>query len=130
MWPQIGGLRADVDAAGRVGRDQQHRVAAHLAADDQLLLVAAGQRAGVVSMPGVRTSYCSTMRSVSLRAPARLIQRSAHRRRPGLVAEDPVLPERGVEQQAVPVPVLGDVADAGLAPLARVPAGDVLRRRA
>ena len=34
-------LSADVDAARRVGRDQQHRVAAHLAADDQLLLVAA-----------------------------------------------------------------------------------------
>ena len=30
----------------------------------------------------------------------------------GLVAEDPVLPQRRVEQQAVPVPVLGDVADA------------------
>ena len=37
-------LRTDVDAAGRVRRDQQHRVLAHLAADDELLLVAAGQR--------------------------------------------------------------------------------------
>ena len=40
------GLGADVDAAGRVRGDQQPRVAAHLAADDQLLLVAAGQRDG------------------------------------------------------------------------------------
>ena len=46
MWSQMRGLRADVDAAGRVGGDEQDRVAAHLAADDELLLVAAGQRAG------------------------------------------------------------------------------------
>ena len=39
-------LRADVDAAGGVARDQQRQLAAHLAADDELLLVAAGQRAG------------------------------------------------------------------------------------
>ena len=38
------GLRADVDAAGRVGGDEHQRVAHHLAADDQLLLVAARQR--------------------------------------------------------------------------------------
>ena len=51
-----------------------HRVAAHLAADDQLLLVAAGQRTRrATSMPGVRTSYSSTIRSVSARAPARSI---------------------------------------------------------
>ena len=37
------GLGADVHAAGRVGGDEHLRVAAHLAADDQLLLVAAGQ---------------------------------------------------------------------------------------
>ena len=37
-------LRTDVDAAGRVRGDQQHRVLAHLPADDQLLLIAAGQR--------------------------------------------------------------------------------------
>jgi hypothetical protein len=42
------------------------------------------------------------------------------------VAEDAVLPQRRVEQQAVPVPVLGDVADAGLARVARRQCGDVV----
>ena len=46
MWSQICGLGADVDAAGRVRGDQQDRVAAHLAADDELLLVAARERPG------------------------------------------------------------------------------------
>src|SRR5690606_13077482 len=41
-----GGLRADVHTAGGVGGDQEARPGAHLAADDQLLLVAAGQGGG------------------------------------------------------------------------------------
>ena len=41
------------------------------------------------------------------------------------MAEDPVLPQRRLEQQAVAVAVLGNVGDAALAALARVPAGDV-----
>ena len=41
-----------------------------------------------------------------------------------------VLPERGVQQQALAVPVLGDVADPGLAPAPGRPGGDVLARRA
>jgi hypothetical protein len=43
----------------------------------------------------------------------------------GLVAEDAVLPQRGVEEQTVALAVLGDVGDAGLADLAGVPLGDV-----
>ena len=39
-------LGADVDAAGRVCGDEHLGLATHLAADDELLLVAAGQRAG------------------------------------------------------------------------------------
>jgi hypothetical protein len=41
------------------------------------------------------------------------------------MAEDAVLPQRGLQQQAVPVAVLGDVADAVLAPLAGGGVGDV-----
>ena len=68
---------------------------------------------------GVRTSYSlDDPLGVGLRAPRRSISRPLHVGRPGLVAEDAVLPERGVEQQAVAVPVLGDEADAGLAALA------------
>src|SRR5690606_41418421 len=40
------GLRADVHAPGGVGGQQHRRVAAHLPADDELLLVAAAQRVG------------------------------------------------------------------------------------
>ena len=82
------------------------------------------------SMPGVRTSYSSTIRWVSLRAPARSIQTPVDVRRLGLVAEDPVLPQRRLEQQAVPVPVLRDVADAGLAPAPGRPVGRGRCRRA
>ncbi len=57
------------------------------------------------------------MRWASLRAPARSIQAPLTAGRPGLVAEDAVLPERRVEQQPVPVPVLGDVADLLAPPL-------------
>ena len=39
-------LGADVDAAGGMGGDEHAGVAAHLAADDQLLLVAAGEGEG------------------------------------------------------------------------------------
>ena len=120
------GLGADVDAAGRVRGDQQDRVAAHLAADDQLLLVAAGQGAG----GGVDRRACgrrtrSTIRSVSALAPAPVDQPVLARGRQGLVAEDAVLPERRVEQQAVVVAVLGDEADAGLAALPGGPAAHV-----
>ncbi len=102
-------------------------LAAHLPADDELLLVAAGQRGRrATSMPGVRTSYCVDdplgvrrgRRPRSIHGPLTLGAC-------GLVAEDPVLPERRLEQQPVPVPVLGDVADARLAPRAGRPGGDV-----
>ena len=54
--------------------------------------------------------------------------RAPRRRRARLVTEDPVLPQRGVEQHALPAPVLGDEADAGLAPGACPPVRDVLGR--
>ena len=54
-----GGLGADVDASGGLGGDEHRRVGHHLAADDELLLVAAGQREGGDVGPGVRTSNSS-----------------------------------------------------------------------
>ena len=66
-------------------------------------------------MPGVRTSYSrDDPLGVARAAPARSIQRRCSMGA-RLVAEDAVLPQRRLEQQAVPVTVLGDVADAGLA---------------
>ena len=50
--------------------------------------------AASTSMPGVRTSYSSTIRWVSLRAPDRSIHGPLTLGALGLVAEDPVLPER------------------------------------
>ena len=77
-------LGADVDAAGRVRGDQQHRVAAHLAADDELLLVAAGQRArGGVDATGCGRRTPRRSARLSLRAPARSIQAPLHRRARG-----------------------------------------------
>ena len=70
------------------------------------------------------------IRSVSARAALRSMNHALGRRRAGLVAEDPVLPERRVQQHALPVPVLGDEADAGLAAGAGAPGGDVRRRPA
>src|SRR3546814_2656809 len=47
-----GGLRTHVDAAGGVGGDEHLRLGFHLPADDQLLLVAAGERVGGHLDPG------------------------------------------------------------------------------
>ena len=52
---------ADVEAARRLVEDEQPQVAVELAGDDDLLLVAAGQRAGESpSGDGVRMSYSLT----------------------------------------------------------------------
>ena len=75
--------------------------------------------------PGCGRRTRATIRSVSARAPPRSIQRPRDVRRPGLVAEDPVLPERRLQQQTLAVPVLGDVADPGLAPVPGGQPGDV-----
>ena len=110
------GLRADVHAAGGVGGDQQPGSPLISRPTISFCWLPPDSAAPATSMPGVRTSYslddplgvargrrrgrCSRPRGVGLL---------------GLVAEDAVLPQRGLEQQPVPVPVLGDVADAGLA---------------
>ena len=105
-----------------MGRDQEDRVAAHLASDDELLLVAAGQRPGG-HVDARRADVVLLDDALGVLAGTGPVDpRALGARRPRLVAEDAVLPERRVEQQAVPVAVLGDVADAGLAQLAGVPA--------
>ena len=102
-------------------------LAAHLPADDELLLVAAGQR-GRGHVDAGRADV--VLRRRCARCPCARPSRSIHGPLTfgacGLVAEDAVLPQRRLEQQALPVPVLGDVADAGLAAAPGVPGGDVL----
>src|SRR5262249_1655975 len=119
-------LGADVHTTGGVGGDQELRVVAHLAADDQLLLVAAGQRGrGDGDAGGTGVVLLDDPAGVGLGALG--VQPEALG--VGLlgdVPEDAVLPEGGLQQQALAVAVLGDVAEAGLAALAGDPGGDVL----
>src|SRR5690606_27893755 len=120
------GLRADVHTAGGVGGDQEARLVAHLAADDQLLLVAAGQGGrGDVDARGADVVRLDDAAGVLLGGLG--VQPDALG--VGLlgdVAEDAVLPEGGLQEQAVAVAVLGDVADALLAAPAGAPGGDLL----
>ena len=117
------GLRADVDAAGRVGGDQQHGSPDSSRPMTSFCWLPPDSAAAGTSMPGVRTSNSATIARCRARAAARSIQTTAAAVGAlRLVAEHLVLPQRRVEQQAVPVAVLGDVADARLAPRAACPA--------
>ena len=121
------GHRADVQAPGRlVGDDQRRRlsrrVADQRAAEDQLLHVAAGQRARrrVQARDSVpRTSK----RSISCRACACAAARRTKPARENagvaIALEHRVLPHRQVADHAHRVPVLGDARDAGAHPGAR-----------
>ena len=60
------GLGADVDAAGRVRGDQQDGSPLISRPTMNFCWLPPESARAVVSMPGVRTSYCSTMRSASL----------------------------------------------------------------
>ena len=116
----------------RVGCDaiSQDRIVAHLAPDDQLLLIAAGQRARQ-GVDARRADVVLPDDPLGVGARARAIDpRAAHGGLAGLEAEDPVLPERRVEQEGVPLPVGGDPSDACLAPLARIPLRHVLALQA
>ncbi len=112
--PQVvpdGRLGADVDAPGRVGGDEQLRLTAHLPAHDELLLVAARQGGGEDVDPG-RAHVVVADDALGVGAGALAVDPPA----PdvdllGHVAEDPVLPEGCLQEQAVAVPVFGDVAD-------------------
>lgn len=119
-------LRADVDAARRVGGDEQLGVVAHLAADDQLLLVAAGERGGGHVDAGRAHVVLGDDPLGVAAGRARVEEGTLGVGGLGDVAEDAVLPERGVQEQAVAVAVLGDVADAALAALPGRGARDVL----
>lgn len=98
---------------------------AHLAADDQLLLVAAGERGrGDLDAGGAHVVLAHDPLGVGAGRPE-VEEGALAVGALGDVAEDPVLPERGLQQQSVPVPVLGDDGHPVLAALARRRAGDV-----
>ena len=99
----------------------------HLAPDDQLLLVAARQRER--RHLDARRAHVELLDDPA-RSRSRIALRSTNppfdERRPALVAEQHVLPQREREHQAVALAVLRDVADAALAALERAQLGEVL----
>ena len=122
-------LRADVDPSGGVGCDQCGRSGHELPADEQLLLVAARQR--LRGHLDARRAH--VVLGDDLGGPARAPRgrsRAPGVRPLGLVAEHLVLPERCLEQQPVPLAVLGHVAEPRLAPTPGRPRGDVLAAEA
>ena len=123
-----GGLGADVDTSGRVRGDEHLRVAGSSPGRRR---ASAGCRR-TARRPATSRSGCATSNvrddrvAVSARAPAavdRAARATSVARSGGRAA---VLPQRGVEQQALAVAVLGDVADAGLTAAAGRPAGHVV----
>ena len=82
-----------------------------LAGEDDLLLVAAGQGRGGVSMDDVRTSNSSTRSSRSPDA-VEVEGHAAGERLAVVEVEDEVLRDREAADQSVVQPVLGHIADA------------------
>ena len=111
-----GGLRADVDAARRVRRDEQLGLGEHLPTHDELLLVAARERVrGDVDARRAHIEVVDDLLGALARTTT--VDPAATRvGRLGLMAEHAVLPERRREQQAVMLAVLGDVPDSVLSP--------------
>src|SRR2546423_1798558 len=104
---------ADVDATGRLGGEQHLERAAHLAGDDDLLLVAAGQRTrGEHRIVGPNVER--------LNLPPRVLEYAveieAHAvREMMLLAEDQVLSHGIVEDQAALVAVFRNVRQSRIA---------------
>ena len=109
------GLGADIDTTGRMRRDQHRRVGAHLAPDDQLLLVAARQcvgghvDVGSANVERVADVFGGVAHSFAVHPEA------ARERLLRLVAERGVLPERRRQQQTFTLAILWDVAEPVLA---------------
>ena len=112
--------RADVQAAGRLGDDQQLQRPGQLAGQHDLLLVAAGQRArGGARATGVRTSNSSTRVLRVARDLAEVEAAARGERRLVVHVEHEVLGDRERADQPVVQAVLGHVADAEVEHLGR-----------
>src|SRR5699024_10245248 len=121
-----GGLSPHVHSSSRVGGDQEAWFLAHLPADDEFLLVTAGQGVGDdVDVGGAHVVLGDDAFGVGARTGA-VDPGAENAGRFRLVAEDPVLPQRRFQQDAVPVAVLGDVSHTRFADAQRVSTGDFL----
>ena len=113
--------RADVDAAGRLGGDEQAQVAAELAGEHDLLLVAAGEPADL-GVDALRADVeLLDLVAGEVGEGAALDVAASHERRAVAAVEHEVLGDRELADQAVLGAVLGHEADAGVedAPHAR-----------
>ena len=111
--------RADVEAARRLRGEQHARVAADLAREHDLLLVAARQRRSArLRAAAADVELVEQLRGAPRRSAPGTASR-ASRSAPLVVVEDEVLRQREVEDEAAPLAVLGDVAHARVEGLAR-----------
>ena len=120
--------RADVHTASRLCGEQHLKRALHFARDDDLLLVAAGQRAhGAGRIGGADVERFDLLRRVD----ANLVLVQAHAARETvLLAEDEILGHAVVEHESARVTVLGNVRETRVAAhlhgrVRHVAAGDV-----
>src|SRR5688572_30715150 len=123
--------RADIDTARRLRHQQQLRLNVILASDDQLLLIATGER----PRRKCRVWWSNVECLDNLVGPALdriVVEKNVAGERgdrwPIVHAEDGILREREIEQQATPVTVFRYVSYAQLAANTRSECVDVLAR--
>ena len=104
--------RADVEAARRLRRDEHLRVAGDLPRGDELLLVAARERAGRRERPAAAHVELVDQVPRARNEPLREEPAPTRVRRLRVVVQRDVLGERELEHEAAALPVLGDVTDA------------------
>src|SRR5579875_197131 len=117
--------RADVETAGGLAGKQQPDVPADLASQDDLLLVAAGQRAdGGVDRGGAHVELGNAV--TRMRPDRGEVEGHARGvRLPVVHVEDEVVGHGELAHQAILLAVLGDVPDAGSQPVPRAGIADV-----
>ena len=106
--------RADVEPAGRLGGDQDLRVALDLTGEHHLLLVAAGEAARARRGPAAADVELLDQGAGALDQALREEPAEARVGRLAEVVEGDVLRDRELEHEPASLPVLGDVAEPGV----------------
>src|SRR5438067_12154706 len=115
----------DVETARRLRGDQDPRVPRHLARDDDLLLVAAGER-GCAGLRSASAYVVLLQQSPRVRDHATRIQPAESReRRLVVVVQSEVFREGELEHEAAAVAVLGYVAESLFQPRVRAGGGEI-----
>ena len=120
--------RTDVQAARRLGGEQDAWVAGDLACDDDLLLVSARERRGAGRRGAAADVELLQELTRAREQPLGLSQPKREAGALAVVVQAEVLCEGEVEDEAPALAVLGDVPDAGVENLARARVRRVLRR--